>query len=339
MQLKFTITLLFVIVSKLIFAQTLDTTFGIGGKVWTNGPPAINGSEIALQPDGKIIGVGTQSGNSVAIRRFLGNGTIDSTFGVNGTVQIGGYEGVIVSAVAIQSDGKIVVGGMYGIGGTNGALLVRCTANGAPDNSFGTAGIVENDLSADEVEYIRSIAIQTDGKIVATGWSGAGITSSKIFLLRYLTNGFPDGTFGTGGSVITQFPTSTYDRAHAVAIQTNGRILVAGSAGIDSTSSVVVARYLTNGSLDNSFSGDGFVTTSIGAGSIANDIKIQSDGKIVITGFSNPNIILVRYSGNGSLDAGFGSAGVVSAQFWIYRCGRKKLICTKQWENSCSRPC
>jgi len=243
-------------------------------------------------------------------------------------------------AVAVQADGKIVVGGSTG-GAFNvptDFALARYHANGSLDTSFGTSGRVTTDFAGNNGDEIHALAIQADGKILAVGHAVVGKNANKngnVGVARYNTNGTLDTTFGDiqRGSTRTGKTTIDFggntDVGRDVAIDANGKIVIVGRGGTDSlntTGKIILARLNANGTLDASFDGDGKVTTNIThAGDSANAddsawaLDIQTDGKIVVagctgTGFGGDgtaNFALLRYNTNGSLDSTFGSGGIV----------------------------
>ena len=146
--------------------------------------------------------------------------------------------------MVLQSDGKIVVAGST----YQAFVVVRHTADGHLDTSFGTDGMAITNLDASAV---HSAAIQSDGKIVV-----AGASSNDFALVRYNTNGSLDTGFDTDGIVTTDIGTNTYDAGHSVAVQSDGKIVVAGRGA----NGAALVRYNTNGSLDTSFDTDGKVT-------------------------------------------------------------------------------
>ena len=192
------------------------------------------------------------------------------------------------------------------------ALLVVGSAKAAPgvlDPSFGTgSGEVTTPIGTSA--GADAIVVQPDGKIVAAGGVVQSDSSQDFALARYEPDGTLDPTFGSAG--IVQSPAGT---ASAVALQPDGKIVAAGTA----SSQIRVVRYNTDGSLDQSFGSGGVVTTAAGAfGSDAKALVLQPDGKIVVGGDSSDGsetqFALVRYDANGSLDATFGSGGVVTTQ-------------------------
>ncbi len=302
---------------------SLDATFGTAGIVTTSitddGYSSANA--VAIQADGKIVVAGsstiyegsiTMIDNYVdytSLIRYNTNGSLDLTFGLEGIVLMEGesIDGTVAFAVALQADGKIVLAG---------SVLTRHNTNGSLDTTFGNAGIVTS--IADD------IAIQADGKIVAAGTSSINNIES-FTLTRYNTNGSLDGTFGplgTPGIVTTSITNEGYSSANAVAIQADGKIVVAGYS-VNNLGNTVFAlsRHNTNGSLDTTFGTAGVITTNLLDG-IANDISIQADGKIVVAGFSSYNgpqslFSLTRYNTNGSLDNTFGNVGIVTTSIGV----------------------
>ena len=277
---------------------SLDATFGIGGIVATDIGYSIN--SIAIQSDGKIVAAGQGS----PLIRFNTNGSFDATFGNGGTAIIGGD--AIANAITIQNDGKIIV--VCESQGSTYISLLRFSANGTLDSSFGSNGIAtKSGLGG------RALAIQSDGKIAVAGFivkvTSTGGTAYEFALVRYYTNGSLDSTFGTGGIVSSDF--GSFAIAEAIAIQSNGKFLLAGEG-------FVLARYNTNGSLDSTIGNNGIVNTNISDVKKVNSLVIQSDGKIIAGGYSIQgsnfalNLTVVRYKINGSLDSTFGNTGIVS---------------------------
>jgi len=198
----------------------------------------------------------------------------------------------------------------------------RLLSAGGLDPSFngtGTASLNFGPLTAS----VAAMAVQSDGKIVAVGQarSGAGIYFGVV---RYNTDGSPDGTFGAGGKLITSFA-GYGDNAHAVVIQPDGKILVGGSAQVISktipgelTFGFALARYNQDGSLDTEFGERGKVTSELDG--ICTRLVLQPDGKVIAGGTittreTNSDFALARYNADGSLDAAFGNDGKVTTDF------------------------
>ena len=298
----------------------LDNTFGSNGTLIVPIRVGIGAGNdqaysIAIQKNGKILEAGYSSNgfnNDFAIIRSNPNGFMDETFGTKGivTTDIGSFDD-IARSIIIQSDSKIVAVG-YSYNGSNyGFALARYDTSGSLDNAFGTNG-KEITLVGLSDAFAYSAAIQKDGKIVAAGISSLG-SNYGFSIVRYKENGSLDSSFGNGGIVATNIG-NTYDLANSVQLQEDGKIVVAGYSMINNQSEFAVVRYNTNGSLDSGFGTGGIVTTSIGdINDYGQSVALQSDGKIVVTGYSyignNPVLATVRYNSNGTLDNTFGANG------------------------------
>ncbi len=298
---------------------SLDAGFGLGGSVTTPiGAGNEAGQAILLQPNGKILVAGftsTGTSNDFALVRYNINGSLDNTFGVGGIVTTPlGSANDQGQSVALQTDGKILLAGFTNNGVNEDFGVCRYDTNGVLDPSFDVDGIVTTDFAA-AIDVGRAIAVQLDGRIVVAGWSSNG-TDMDFALTRYNTDGSLDLTFDTDGKVTTPIGSSN-DQGYSLAIQADGRLVVAGisSNGVDFDFAVV--RYNTNGSLDNAFDTDGMVTTDFAVG---NDhgysVAIQSDTRILVAGQTangvNLDFGLARYNNDGSLDASFGTGGKVT---------------------------
>lgn len=307
-----------------------DPSFGNSGYVTFDfGERSENVNGIALQPDGKIVVLGTAmnaAGNGdILLLRYTPAGTLDSSFGSGGFVMTGlapsssdeGY------ALLLQPDGKIVVGG-YTVSGPAGpnALLARYNSNGSLDPSFGANGIVLIDFPGMS-ESIAGIALQEDGSIVAVG-STCICTDNPwdMVIARYTAQGSLDPSFGAGGVVVTDFD-RTDDEAMEVIVQGDGRILVGGYTNDGGVGNVALVRYLASGNLDADFGIGGKLAQRLGDGrSALRDMALQPDGKIVVAADASEYIGpsgyatrlgLARFLPTGSLDPSFGSSGVMLA--------------------------
>ncbi|MCD9187272.1 MAG: hypothetical protein LUM44_12630 [Pyrinomonadaceae bacterium] len=294
----------------------LDTTFSLDGKSFE--PIGIGGSDIvrgtAIQSDGKIVVAGPVhfgTTYSCGVARYNSDGTFDTLFDGDGktVVQINSrFECV---AVAIQSDGKIVIAGQ--VYGTNlDFAVVRLNSDGSPDVTFdGDGKMTTPVLSGDDSTF--ALAIQPDGKIVVAGQSYAA--NLDFAVIRVNTDGSLDTSFDTDGKVTTAI-SSYEDLGRAVAIQADGKIIIAGYSFTGTNYDFVLVRYNTNGSLDTSFDGDGKAITGVlSSTDQAYAVKLQADGKIIAAGYtyngSNIDFALVRYNTNGSLDTSFDFDGKV----------------------------
>ena len=265
--------------------------------------------DMLLQKDGKIILTG-YSNTDIAAVRYLANGTIDNSFGSGGIVKTAlRTVNPISSAIALQSDGKIILAGSANNGQTNDFALLRYNSNGNLDQTFGKQGIVITSLSEGD-DNATDVSVQKDGKILVVGCCNDG-SKTDFALVRYNSNGSLDPTFGKEGIVLTSLSQGD-DQAVAMAVQPDGKILLTGY----SNTNIATVRYKPDGSLDKSFGKNGIVITSVNSGEDeAEDITLQEDGKILIAGKSNNGLnndfALLRYNPDGSLDPTFGKGGIV----------------------------
>ncbi len=264
--------------------------------------------------------------NFFSVVVFAQSGELDSTFGGDGivTTAIGsGYD--VAHSVATQTDGKIVAAGVSVIGTEYAFSLARYKTDGALDSSFGTDGKVTT-LLGSSVDGAQSVAIQTDGKIVVAGTSFfqygyyPNYTYDVDFaLIRYESNGTLDSSFGTNGILITDFD-STWDKANAVLIQPDGKIVEAGFTGANGSNDFALVRYNMNGTPDSSFgvAGKSRVDMYLNDDEITS-LTLQPDGKIIAGGFSvfyvNDDFALARFNHNGTIDNTFGTNGIVTTDF------------------------
>ena len=306
---------------------TLDTTFGRGGKVFTNfsrfGDTAFS---VTVLANGKILAAGSASNGFhtvFAMARYHSNGQLDATFGTGGLVtdDVSELDNGIRD-VAVQADGKIVAGGSARRPGNVDFALVRYAVNGQRDGSFGTGGLVLTAFAGNQSQ-INSIALQADGKVVAVGYTSVGpqVIDLDWGMARYTTTGGLDGSFGTGGKRTVNFGFS--DRANGVVVQPDGKIVVAGVASTGSASGVfqwlAVARFTTTGADDNGFGVNGTTLTMFGTSTNSGfAVALQKDGKIVAAGSANGgNFGVVRLLTNGRADTTFGNAGRAITDFGL----------------------
>jgi uncharacterized delta-60 repeat protein len=300
------------------------------GKVTTDFGGSDSGSSIVLQSDGKIIVAGESSGGGdggFAVVRYNADGSLDTTFDIDGkvTTDFGGLE--YARSVALQSNGKIVVAGYNGISSSGGGdfAVVRYNADGSLDTTFDGDGKVITDFGGwDEAE---SVKIDSNGRIVVAGYSGISSSGGGDFaVVRYNTNGSLDSSFGANhnGKIITDVGAEEY--AHSVIVQSDNKIVVIGDTAISSSgaSDFALVRYNADGSLDTDFGQDGKITTDFDGCDFVGGVTVQSDGKIVVVGESyalsntasgDQDFVLVRYNADGTPDTTFSGDGKIVADF------------------------
>lgn len=301
---------------------SLDTTFDDDGAAFADiGKRKAQASITAIQPDGKIIVAGaTERFNNItqfALARYNSDGSLDQTFGNDGKVET--VAGTRIKGLAVQPDGKILAVGENTYNAATGDterdfFLVKYNPDGSLDKTFALDGKVRTSFGSPS--YATAVALQADGKIVVSGYGYNGI-NQDFRLARYNSDGSLDASFGNGGKITTEMSRND-DFATAMALQSDGKIVVVGYSVVNSQNYLVIARYHTDGSLDNSFNNDGRVSTKYFTGKA---LAIQPNGKIVVTS----NIIshlqslsyngIIRYNADGSLDTAFNSSGIVISTY------------------------
>ena len=215
----------------------IDNSFGTGGKsVVVNTGVDDKAFDIAVQPDGKLLVAG---GPGLSVARYNTDGSVDTSFGTNGRATASGAGTAF--GMVLQADGKILIGG-----GTNFGMA-RFTADGQLDTTFGTNGVASSGFGTTYAGY--DLAIVDGGKIVEVGTNGG----TNFIVARFNANGSVDTSFGTAGKTATDF-FGSLDKAFALAVQSDGKLLLAGQARDGATNyKWAMARYNANGSLDTTF--------------------------------------------------------------------------------------
>ncbi len=267
----------------------------------------------AVQSDGKIVVVGF--GQAAGIQRLIvarvtATGVLDTSFGSTGSVAVTIDPFEVASgatSVVLQSDGKIVIGGFTITATASRFAVIRLTATGVLDPIFNGTGIVKTAIVSSETAGCLGVALQPDGKIVASGFSGHG-SVYKFAVLRLNSNGLFDTSFGGTGKVVTKIdPSEDSSFGRNLALQADGKIVVGGTVTMSGVDRLAGARFNTDGSVDITFS------TQIDPSELQSEgfaVAIQANGKIVIGGNIIPAVGDKRFAGarfntNGSVDTTF----------------------------------
>jgi len=349
----------------------LDPGFGTGGiartgltNALTNG--ALMGIPPVIQPDGKILICGTKdtggpSGSDIFVARFTANGVLDTSFSFDGRQTIdfdGGAGADSCAAIALQTDGKIVVVGTTstGVAQRGDFAIARLNSDGTLDTATFGAGTgkttVGFDLGGSNEDNASSMAIQSDGKILVAGAADTS-NGTDFAVVRLDTGGTRDPSFNFTGKVTVGFnlsgSTTKDDIARCVAIDAAGNIVLGGTADNGTNGNdIAVARLLPGGTLDSNFDADGRATVAFdlgGAGGSNSDfafaITIQRDGKIVLAGASDtsssstPNfdMAVARLQPDGSPDSSFGIAGRTLVPFDLVANGADLAVAVAEQNN------
>ncbi|TMI81622.1 MAG: T9SS type A sorting domain-containing protein [Bacteroidetes bacterium] len=304
---------------------SFDNSFGQGGKVISSistNEWAYNGT---LQTDGKIVIAGSIGNGTFALARYYQDGTPDNSFGTYGTVVAASADqSTFASALAIQSDGKIVA-----VGSTtrtddcinspsypycpNHFSIFRFTSNGNLDNSFGQNGEVTTPVGPNHFGYASSVVIQPNGKIVVAGLYLYGLepdyygsyyfASAHFAMVRYNSNGVVDSSFGKNG-VVTD--ASDFQGTSAMTLQADGKLLVTGYGGRP----FEIERYNSDGTPDSSFATYGKQSNDFD--SWTSSILVLPNRKIVAAGAAHTNFLIARLNADGSFDTSFNNNGKLS---------------------------
>jgi uncharacterized delta-60 repeat protein len=298
---------------------TLDSNFGTNGLVTTPVDDTSFATSVAIDASGNIVvaggaGKASSSQSSFALARYTSDGVLDPSFGTQGIVETNlGPSDAGAQGLALQpTDGKIVVVGHTSTSGGNFHFAVlRYNTDGTLDTSFnGTGEVLDNfpgEYAGFQGDDARAVAIQADGKIVATGgFAGQGL-QGNVALARYNSDGSPDTSFNGTGK--TSLIVGNGDAGDGLTLQGNGKIIVTGSKGVPGGSPMLTIRYNADGSLDTGFGTNGVVTTKLS--SDGNDeahgaLQVVPNGTIVVAGSadsgSDSNFALIRYLGDPPID-------------------------------------
>ena len=300
---------------------SLDTTFGASGRITTDFSAGNDGARgITLQSDGKILlGGYAFNGTSFdfAVARYNTDGTLDTTF--NGTgkvlVDIGTNSSDSGRSIFLQPDGRILVAGWSDAAGTNDFALARLNANGSLDTSFNGTGKTTTTIGNGSDLGI-SVAVQADGKILVVGQSNTA--GNNFGVARFNTNGSLDTTFNGTGKVDLNFGGSSDDRGQAVAVQADGRIVVAGTSTVNGSYDFAIARFNTDGTVDTRFNTSDTLGGTIAYTENAAAVVLDSNVSIfdaelsTLNNFNGSTLTLVRNGGANSEDL-FSAIGVLGA--------------------------
>ncbi len=300
---------------------TIDNSFGTSG----NGIVIADfnsGSDendfLVIQQDDKIVTGGynyspVMPSYAFSCFRFNPDGTPDAGFGVNGSfIDFVPGSSNSYNALFQQADGKLLAENESNYGTSNKVYLSRFNADGTPDNAFG-----QNGKYLLAPTYYGSSYFQPDGRLLYFGYSPTN--NGDVALSRYNSDGSTDATFGTGGTVTSDFGGS--ESATAALVQPDGKIIVSGYTRNNSGSDGLVARYNPDGSVDGSFGTNGYVAIDLETEDFFQAIAIAPDGKIVLGGYGYTyppdfsyfhfDVEVVRLNPDGSRDLTFGQQGTL----------------------------
>jgi uncharacterized delta-60 repeat protein len=255
------------------------------------------------------------SGNDLVLV-LAGPGAVDYAFGSTGTGRLltGAGGNNAVAAMIQQTDGRILYAGNASAAQTN-SVVGRLLPSGAIDTSFNTSGVRTVDMSPSGADSVAAIALQSDGRIIATGYATPSADQQDFGVFRLTSGGALDTSFNTSGIRLIDLG-GTQDRAGAVSVMPDGKILLAGETNAGVGRDLAVVRLNADGSVDSTFGIGGTVLLDLGATDDAfTSLAVQNDGKILMGGMSAGQFFAARLQTNGSLDASFGTAGITTTTF------------------------
>ncbi len=283
-----------------------DASFGTAGIAkFDFGTSKDYGRDVALLSDGKILVLSsvTNTTGDIVVAKLTSTGQLDATFGTGGKTTIDNKSKVdIARSMAVQPDGKIIVGGESG----NIFMVCRLTAAGALDNTFGTNGIVTAQPINSNTTTTCKVLLQKDGKIVLVGYGSDANNNSSMSIARFDSKGVLDATYGTNG--IAEHDLGGNEFYFTAKIQWDDKLIIAGK--IAPTSAVkyetFAARLTTAGQIDKTFGTNGYYRQDLSTfQEEMRGMDIQVDGKIVMAGYIGDDIGIVRLNANGVLEKTF----------------------------------
>lgn len=309
---------------------SLDQTFGNGGLVTTDLNESENANAVAIQPGGKIVVAGsiyTSTGShDFLVIRYNEDGTLDSSFGLDGVVTTDFSRIDSPAELAITPKGEIVVAGtVYWSTPNSDFAVARYKSNGDLDETFGSDGKVTVGLESAH-ENLSGMVLNSEGEMILAGDTSTPQPETlniDLTLVRLNRDGSLDASFGVDGKVITDF--TSVDMLGDIALTPDGKIIMVGTVEPfpPPRFDFVIARYDRHGSLDPSFGTAGYVMTDFSMhDDLAFAVAVRPNGKIVVAGTSGfvigssaNDFALARYERDGTLDQSFGSSGLVTTDF------------------------
>jgi uncharacterized delta-60 repeat protein len=309
-------------------AGDLDKTFnspdGYLIEQYTSGKSTV-GASVAIDSNNRIVVTGSTVDNtnteSMFVTRYLADGTLDTDFaGGVITEQYTSGKNTVGVSVAIDSNNRIVVTGSTADNtGKYSMFVTRYLADGTPDTYF-AGGVITEQYTSGKNTFGNSVAIDSNNSVVVTGYTVDNTDKASMFVTRYLADGTPD-TYFAGGVITEQYTSGKNTFGNSVAIDSNNSVVVTGYT-VDNTdkASMFVTRYLEDGTPDNNFAGGVvFEQYTSGYETVGSSVAIDSNGRVVVTGFTfdtnnTISMFLTRYLEDGTPDTGF-AGGVIFEQY------------------------
>lgn len=307
-------------------AGDLDITFGGDGKVEFQNTGYHPGVGIAIQPDQKIVRAGTAPhatlGVCAQLVRYMPDGTLDESFGTGGVTQ-----GIVTvqsttwaqnNTLEMLPNGKLIMTSSRIANTSLGLYVSRFNSDGSVDPDFGDGGTATYQVFNSGDDYSHSMTVQPDGKVIVVGQgqSFSGV-SFQMCAIRLLSNGELDESFADEGIFTYNHGTSD-DRIMDVALQSDGKIILAGNSTYSGYGTNIVMRLTQDGVVDETFATDGifeYSSTSNVGYEYANAVCIGAQDEIHITGHAaevangRTDLMVLKLTPDGEFDTNFGEGG------------------------------
>ncbi len=290
----------------------IDRSFGVNGKYFlykTQYYPAV--TNIIIRPNGKIL-IGYSISSDLRLYQFFTNGTLDSSFGINGFIDVPnsfsynseyGLNTQKIFGIALSSDEHIYIGGANRnqLTNTETVTFMRYSSSGLFDTTYGNNGYADANFGSKNF-YFEALALTSNNNGVITGHFYDSLNYRQIALICFDSTGVLNNNFGVGGKVFPILGTID-NHTTSINILKNGKIVIGGHGGGGTSYPVnddfYLLKYNFDGSLDSLFGIKGIVQTDVSNIDICNASLIQNDGKIVLLGYTYtsyyPLIAVVRY--------------------------------------------
>ena len=324
------IALLSVITLQAQNPGTLNSGFGSNGYQWYDqGDNDQESIAICVQPDGKVLvgGMNEHSPNKTDwfVNRYNTDGTLDNSFGGNGNYFNSFNDVDNIADITVLPNGKILVLGFTETPNNEwDIILLRLKSTGSIDASFGTNGYVQLDKSVSQTDISTSVLVSPNGKIYIAGYM---IASGEAYFLahRLNANGSLDQTFSADGTSFKKIKSGAAGGVLDATLLPDGSLVMAGYSDFNGAIQVALAKFKTNGYLDNSFDADGIKVFSVkpNSMSVAYGITAMPNGNLLLSGIievqndNNQNGFLMMLESSGTVDASFGTNGVMIYDFSI----------------------
>ncbi len=291
----------------------IDNSFGTNGEAVITAPSGFNlggtSTSLAVQADGKIV-YASNALDKIVLLRLKINGTQDSSFGTSGISYTGVSAGWSsqVGKVIVKANGRILTGGTGTYASDKYFEVAQFLSNGKIDSSFAVNGFYH--YNAGQQGGCFSIALMPNGHIAAGGMIFNLIGSLNV--INLLANGSVDNTYGTNG-IATSLPYTTYRSISCrLVIQPDSKVVAMGYASYGGGQGIGVVRFKANGQRDSSFAWQGTLTTTFkDLHDLPQNVALQPDGKVVISGSTSGKFALMRLQSNGTTDSTYGRIGKV----------------------------